>query len=116
MIFNSAKLTVPSFVREEWKRIVREFDGKIPHEQLEKIFSEIDKLSDEKIKDMFMSPADMKAAAGIPATGNMIQGKAQKTLGSDKKISAATGNKAATKEKAPDANKKAKGGRSAKRS
>jgi hypothetical protein len=115
-IFNSVKLHSPTFIREEWKRVVREFDSKLPHDSLEKIFNEIDKMSDDDIKLMFANPADQKAAAGLPATSNMVQGKAQKALGSDKRISAATGNKASTKEKAPDANRRAKGGRSAKRS
>lgn len=114
-IFNSVKLHSPTFIREEWKRVIREFDSKIPHDTLEKIFSEIDKMSDDDIKSMFAAPTDAKSAAGLPATANMVQGKAQKQLGSDKRISAATGNKASTKESAPDANRRAKGGRSAKR-
>jgi hypothetical protein len=114
-IFNSVKLTVaPTFVREEWKRIVREFDGKISHEVLEKIMKEIDDVKDDDITSLFKSPADVKAEMGVPATSNMVQGKSQKQLGSDKRIGAATGSKAATKESAPDANKRAKGGRSAK--
>jgi hypothetical protein len=115
-IFNSVRLTSPSFVRAEWKRVVREFDSKIPHDELEKIISEINNLSDADIKDMFKTPADIKAEMGVPATSNLTQGTKQKQLGSDKRISAATGSKASTKESAPDANKRAKGGRSNKRS
>jgi hypothetical protein len=115
-IFNSVRLNAPTFVREEWKRVVREFDGKIPHDTVEKIFNEIDKMSDADIKDLFKTPADIKAEMGIPSTGNLTQGKKQTRLGSDKRITAATGSKAATKESAPDANKRAKGGRSTKRS
>jgi hypothetical protein len=115
-IFSSVKLTSsPTFVREEWKRIIREFDSKLPHDKLEAIISEIDNVSDDDIKNMFMTPADVKAQMGVPSTGNLTQGQAQTQLGTDKRIGAATGSKAATKEAAPDANKRATGGRSAKR-
>jgi hypothetical protein len=111
-IFNSVKLTTPTFVREEWKRVIREFDSKIPHQTVEKIFAEIDKLTDQDIKDLFKTPADIKAEMGVPSTSNLQQGKSQKQLGTDKRIGAASGSKAATKESAPDANRRAKGGRS----
>lgn len=115
-IFSSVRLTAPTFVREEWKRVVREFDGKISHDQLEQIVKEIDGLSDADIKDLFKTPADVKAELGVPATSNLTQGQKQTRLGTDKRIGASTGSKAATKEAAPDANRRAKGGRSAKRS
>jgi hypothetical protein len=115
-IFNSIRMPSPTFAREEWKRVVREFDGKIPHDKLEKIVNEIDKISDDDIKQLFATPADLQAQMGVPATSNLTQGKKQTQLGTDKRIGAATKSRAATKEAAPDANRRATGGRSAKKS
>lgn len=114
-IFNNIRVISPTFIREEWKRIINEFDGKIPPETLTKIHQEIDKMSDEKLTDLFKTPADIKAAVGVPSTADMMQGRAQKQLGTDRRISLATGNRASTKEGNPDANRRARSGRSAKR-
>jgi hypothetical protein len=71
-------------------------------------------MSDDDIVAPYMMAMDTKAAAGVPATANLTQGKAQKSLGTDRKISLKTGNKASTKEANPDANRRARSGRSAK--
>lgn len=106
MLFNNVRLLSPTFIREEWKRLVREFDGKLDHDTLMKIESEIDSLSDSDIAQRFMTPQDIQAQANMPTTSGMIQGRSQSMLGSDKKIAAAGGTNAATKEKVPDANKR----------
>ncbi len=106
-IFNNLKVLTPTFIREEWKRVIREFDGKIDAKTLEEIHKEIDAISDQELVDGYKMQ-DVKAAPGMPSTANMLQGRAQKALGTDKKISQATGNKAATKEKTPDANRRVK--------
>lgn len=107
-IFNNIKLVSPTFVKEEWKRIVREVDGKISPELMQKILTEIDKKSDDEIEQLYMLAGDVKAAAGVPSTANLAQGNAQKTLGTDRRISLATGNKASTKEANADSNRRVK--------
>lgn len=106
VIFNTLHLWSPTFIKEEWKRVVREFDGKIDAETLAKIITEIDKLSEDDLKLQMAQAADVQAVPGAPSMGNMLQGQSQSRLGSDKKIAAATGSKAATKETLPDANKR----------
>lgn len=117
-IFNSIHLVSPTFVRAEWKRIVHEFDGKLDSETMAKIVAEIDKMSDDDIKDMLTGMTqmknDIKAKLGVPSTGDMVQGVKQKRLGTDKRIALSTGSRAATKESAPDANRRAKRGASRK--
>jgi hypothetical protein len=110
-IFNTLHVLSPTFVREEWKRVIREFDSRISQDSKEKIFREIDAISDDEIKEMFNSPEMMKAKLGVPSTANMIQGKEQVKLGSDKKIGLAKGNQAGTKESSPDADRRSKGSR-----
>lgn len=112
MIFNSLRVMSPTFIREEWRRIVREFDGRIERETLDKIFTEIDNISDEKLlgyyeQDSAVPTNDIKSTEGIASTAQMIQGEHQARLGSDKKITMATGSRASTKEATPDANKRA---------
>ncbi len=101
-IFNNLKVLPPTFVRAEWKRIIQEFDGKLTPEQMDKAFKEIDALSDEKLIEPYKM-ADIKATNGVPSTANMLQGRTQKSK-TDKQI----GGRAATKEKNPDANRRAK--------
>jgi hypothetical protein len=105
-IFNNLKVLPPSFIRAEWKRIIREFDGKLSSEDQKKAFDEIDKISDDELV-MGYKMADVKATNGVPSTANMIQGKEQKTLGTDGKIAARQKSRAATKEANPDANRRA---------
>lgn len=105
-IFNNLHVISPTFIREEWRRIVREFDGRIERSQLDKIFKEIDGISDQELKDFYAVPADVKSTEGVPSTAQMIQGRNQKRLRSDRNISLATGNNASTKEANPDANKR----------
>jgi hypothetical protein len=104
-IFRSILLPSPTFVKSEWKRLVREMDGSIPHETLGKILQEIDDYPDEKILPMYQAAGPMGAAPGVPSTANAIQGKTQEGK-SDEQIGGLTGNKAPTKEQAPDANKR----------
>lgn len=111
-IFNNLKVLPPSFIRAEWKRIIREFDGKLTPEEMKKILSEIDGLSDEEIvegykMDTLQAKADIKATEGVPSTANLIQGREQKQLGTDKKIGARQKSRAATKEANPDAHRRA---------
>lgn len=111
MIFNTVKLQSPTFVREEWKRVVREFDSKLQTDVMEKIINEIDSLDDAQIVMMLQAASqDVKASVSVPSTSNMMQGTVQDQLGSDNRIAAATGSKANTKERAPDKNKRAKTG------
>jgi hypothetical protein len=111
-IFTTAKVLSPTFIREEWKRLVREYDGKLTPEQLEKIVREIDAASDDDILDLIKGQSDVKAAAGVPSTANMTQGRNQQGQ-SDKKRSLRTGDRSHTKEAQRDANKQAKGSRAA---
>jgi hypothetical protein len=104
----------PTFIREEWRRIINEFDGKIPPETLTKIYDEIDAMSDEELVAGYMMENDNKAIGGVPSTANLTQGANQKGK-TDRQISLATGNKASTKERNPDANRRASSGRSSKR-
>lgn len=107
MIFNTIKLQSPTFVREEWKRVIREFDGKLDPAAMEEILLEISQTTDEQIAMMFANAQDVKASVNVPSTSNMIGGAVQETMGTDKNISAATGSKAHTKEGAPDKNHRA---------
>jgi hypothetical protein len=100
-IFNNLRVMSPTFIREEWRRIVREFDSRIERKTLDKIFSEIEKISDEKIVEFYQTPADIKSVAGVPSTAQLKQGQQQKQLGTDRKISLATGSNASTKEANP---------------
>lgn len=104
-IFTNLKVLPPTFIREEWKRVIKEFDGKIPPEQMSAIMAEIDKLSDQELIDGYKL-ADIKATAGVPSTANLIQGREQKQLGTDNKIGARQKSRAATKEANPDANRR----------
>lgn len=116
-IFNSIHILSPTFVREEWKRIIHEFDGKIDADTMAKIIEEITAVSDQAIVNIIVPPVvppDQQAGFGVPSTANLTQGKTQAGK-TDKQISLGTGSKAATKEAAPDANKRATGGRSTKK-
>jgi hypothetical protein len=113
MLFGGIKLHSPTFIREEWKCIVREFDGKLDNKAMDKIVSEITALSDDDIEALFNppipvpgAPGDNKASTNVPSTANATDGKKQKRLGSDKRITGATGSKAATKEVLADKNKR----------
>ena len=101
-IFNTLRVMSPTFIREEWRRIVREFDGRIPRETLDKIFKEIDDIKDEDLIGYYKSVNDIKAEQGLPSSGQLMQGRRQSALGSDRKISLATGNSASNKERVPD--------------
>lgn len=111
MIFNDVSLFSETFIKEEWKRVVREFDGKLDPETQAAIFAEIDAMSEEDIKERIgqgkgaISP-DAALKGGPPTTANMLQGTRQRQLGTDKNISAATGSRAHTKEKQADSNKR----------
>jgi hypothetical protein len=114
-IFNNLKVLSPTFIREEWIRIINEFDGKIPPDTMTKIKDEIAAMSDDEITEPYkMMAGDNKAVGGVPSTANLTQGRNQKGK-TDRQISMATGNKASTKEANPDANRRASSGRSAKR-
>lgn len=113
-IFVNLKVLSPTFIREEWIRIINEFDGKIPPEQMTKIKDEIAKMSDDELVGLYMMPTDNKAIGGVPSTANLTQGRNQKGK-TDRQISLATGNRASTKESNPDANRRASSGRSSKR-
>jgi hypothetical protein len=109
------KVLPPTFVREEWIRIINEFDGKISPETMTKIKQEIAAMSDDEIVAAYLlATGDNKAIGGVPSTANLTQGANQKGK-SDRQISLATGNRASTKERNPDANRRASSGRSAKR-
>lgn len=107
MIFNTIKLQSPTFVREEWKRVIREFDGKLDPDKMDAILLEIANTSDEQITMMFANNTDVKATVGVPSTSNILGGTVQETLGSDKNISAASGSNAHVKEGTADKNHKA---------
>jgi hypothetical protein len=112
-IFNNLKVLPPTFIRAEWKRIIQEFDGKLDAETSKQIVAEIEAMSDEDIVEGYkladlQAKADIKATEGVPSTANLIQGREQKALGTDKKIGARQKSRAATKEANPDANRRAK--------
>lgn len=109
MIFNSLRVLPPTFIREEWKRIIREFDGRISQDQKEKIFAEIDQLSDEELVELYDQSNDTQSDEEMPSAGNLIQGETQAALGTDRRIAMATGSRAATKEAVPDANRRVSG-------
>lgn len=113
-IFNNLKVLPPTFIREEWRRIIREFDGKIPGPTLATIYEEIDALSDDELIQGYLQ-SDIKAMGGVPSTANLIQGQTQRLLGTDVKIAAEAGSKAATKEANPDSNRRAKTAKKAKK-
>jgi hypothetical protein len=52
VIFNTVKMQSPTFVREEWKRVVREFDGKLDSSAMSAIVAEINKLTEKDITDL----------------------------------------------------------------
>lgn len=107
-IFRDCKVLSPTFIREEWIRLVREYDGKIEHDKMEKIVSEINKVPDAKILELVegMSP-EGKAMPGTPSRSNTIQGKQQ--LGStDRRRSLRTGDRSSQKESVPDRNRRHK--------
>jgi hypothetical protein len=107
-IFTSIKPMSPTFVREEWKRIVREFDGKIEQDKMEKIMEEITKTSDSDIIEMLKNPpAANKAQAGMPSTKNLTQGQEQTTLRTDKRRTLKNGDKSSGKESVADKNTRA---------
>jgi hypothetical protein len=107
-IFRDIKVLSPTFVKEEWKRIVREFDGKIDPEQMAKIISEINSTSDKEILDMLNppEPVNAKTAPGVATASQLMQGKEQKQLGTDKRRALAKGDRSATKETVADGNKR----------
>lgn len=106
-IFNNIKVLTPTFIREEWKRIIREFDGRIPQETKEQIYREIDGLDDEELVEMYDTKNDTRAMEDMPSAANLMQGDTQARLATDRRISMATGSRAATKEAIPDANRRA---------
>lgn len=103
-IFNNLRVLPPTFVKEEWKRVIREFDGRIEPEKMLTIEREIDALTDEDILGRYAVPGDTQAQEAMPSAGNMIQGRMQQQTGTDKKRSLATGDSASTKEGVRDAN------------
>jgi hypothetical protein len=105
IILNNLKVLPPTFIREEWKRIIKEFDGKIPPDRMTAILSEIDRLSDKELVDGYRL-SDIKAMQGIPSTANLVQGNEQEQLGTDRRIGAKQKSRAATKESNPDANRR----------
>lgn len=107
MIFNTIKLQSPTFVREEWKRVIREFDSKLDPDAMDKILIEINAITDDQIMQMFANSQDVKATVSVPSTSNMLGGAVQENLASDKNISAATGSNAHVKEGTADKNHKA---------
>lgn len=109
-IFRSLKVPSPTFWREEWLRIIREFDGRIDPETMRKIIDEIAAVDDEDILKLTSGPSDVKAGPNMPATANMLQGQMQETLATDRKIAMESGSAADTKEAVPDKNRRAKTG------
>jgi hypothetical protein len=110
-IFNNLKVLPPTFIREEWKRIISEFDGKISPEIVTKIHAEIAAMSDEQLVAGYLKSSDTKAAEGVPSTANLIQGEKQEQLETDKKIAMADGSMAHMKEANPDANRRSRSSR-----
>lgn len=104
-VLNNLKVLSPTFIREEWMRIIRELDGRIPRETMEAIRAEIDAISDETLVGYYQAPAP-QASVDAPAMGDMMQGAVQEHVGSDKGLTALNGSKASTKEKLPDAQRR----------
>ena len=107
-IFRDCKVLSPTFIREEWKRLVREFDGKIEHGKMEKIVAEIEKISDDKIIDLIKNEsANGKAMPGVPSRANQVQAKHQQGS-TDRRRSLQTGDRSSSKESVPDRNRRTK--------
>lgn len=103
-IFNDLKVLSPTFIREEWLRIIREFDGRIPADKMETIIAEIKKTKDDELLTLYKQPIPTRP--GAPTTAQMKQGQNQQTMGSDKRRSMRSGDASATKEVVPDINKR----------
>lgn len=94
MLFSDIGIPSVTFVREEMKRIVQEFDGKISQENIKSIFSEIDKLvTEDYVQSMVAAKKSINNLKGVPGTTQIQQGTVQKTLGNNTLISAVGANK-----------------------
>lgn len=90
IIFKDLVLPSETFAKEELKRIVHEFDGKLPPETLNKVYAEIDKMSYEewinKVKVTKTSPG-MQQKDKSTGTMKEIQQKAKTmVVGQTKKV------------------------------
>lgn len=107
-IFKSLKVLSPTFWREEWVRIIREFDGKIAPETMRVIIDEIEAVDDDEILEMAKGgKGDVQASTDMPSAANMIQGQEQEMMGTDRRIAMKDGTMADTKESVPDRNRRA---------
>lgn len=104
-ILNNLKILPPRFIKEEWKRVIREFDGRLSPEAMTEINKQIDALSDEDLIDRYMPP-EPPASELMPTSKNLMQGKEQSAYRTDKGRSLATGDRSATKEGARDAQRR----------
>ena len=104
-ILNNLKILPPRFIREQWLRVIREFDGRLDPDAMTEIENQIKALSDEELVDRYMPP-EPPASEMMPTSANLMQGKTQEAYGTDKGRSLATGDRSATKEGARDAQRR----------
>jgi hypothetical protein len=108
-IFNNLRVLPPRFVREEWKRVIREFDTRLEPDALVEIDSQIDAISDEDLVGRYdkpPAPGDVQAQGALPSAANLLQGVEQTHLGTDQRRALATGDRADTKEGVRDAQRR----------
>jgi hypothetical protein len=105
-ILNNLKILPPRFIREQWLRVIREFDGRLDPDAMTEIENQIKALSDEELVDRYMLPPEPPASEMMPTSANLMQGKTQEAYGTDKGRSLATGDRSATKEGARDAQRR----------
>jgi hypothetical protein len=104
-IFNTLKIVPPRFIKEEWKRVIREFDGRLDSDAMTEIENQIDALTDDELIERYLAP-EPPASEMLPTSANLMQGKQQEAYGTDQGRSLATGDRAATKEGARDAQRR----------
>jgi hypothetical protein len=81
-------LPSPTFVKHEFKRLVEEYDGKMPLEIREKVMSEIEsKVDDKYLESLKQAAGGVKPPAPAPKTGTMEQ---MKRKAQPDKVSAST--------------------------
>lgn len=104
-ILNNLKVLSPTFIREEWLRIVREADGRISRDAMEKIIAEINAIPNEELVGLYRGE-ERPASEGAPAMADLIQGAEQAEVGTDAGRTALRGDLAAVKELLPDRQKR----------
>lgn len=89
MIFTDIKVPSITFVKEELRKVVKEFDSKMAPEDMKKVLEEIDQnVTQEYVDNMQGAKTGANNLRGIASTAQLEQGQMQEMLGSNEKISA----------------------------